>query len=234
VTRSQGDRGGKFAFTVPDVTGDGLEELAVVGRYGMGFGVLDSGSDLPGQKLRYLVSHSLTGHSSPNNQLIQYYDGAVVRTTDDAKRWLGVVALNPGGINYFAAPDFKPVWGHFTHTTVHSHCLCDLNADGAPEVLVGREDGYVIQYAVADGSVVNQAYAGGEVRALAASGKRVVAGTTEGFVLFDDQLRAVGFRPGAVQALKALKSSAAGIELLAAALENGHVAALRLREDGRR
>ncbi|MBC8871402.1 MAG: LamG domain-containing protein [Planctomycetes bacterium] len=228
VTPSLGDRGGKYAFTVPDVTGDGREELAVVGRYGMGFGVLDSGSDLAAGKLRYLATRSLTGHSTPNMQLPQYFDGAVVRTTDDESRWLGVVTLNPGGVNYFSAPKFSPVWSRFTHTTNACHCLGDVTGDDVPEVLVGREDGFLIQYALADGELMNKTYCGGEIRAVAAIGDGFVVGTSEGLLLLDNGLRAVGFASGAVQAIRVIESPASEAPLIAVAFDSGAIAGMNL------
>ena len=227
ITESQGDRGGKYAFPVPDVTGDGREELAIVGRYGMGFGVLDSGSDLAAGKLRYLADRPLTGHSSPNMQLPMYFDGSVVRSATPPHCWMGVVALNPGGINYYSAPDFKPVWAHFTHAPIACHCLYDMDGDGTPDLLVGREDGYVIQYSIADGSVMKRAFVGGEVRAIAAAGGSVAVGTSNGLMLLDRQLRRAGMARVAVQAVRVLEMPAPQPPLLAVALDNGTIAGMR-------
>jgi hypothetical protein len=190
--------------------------------------VLDSGSDLSAGKLHYLADRALTGHSSPNMQLPMYFDGSVVRTTDGRKQWLGVVTLNPGGVNYFAAPDFKPVWGHFTHAPIHCHCLCDVNGDGTPEVLVGREDGFVVQYSLAGGRVMNRVFAGGEVRAIAASGNNIVVATSEGLLLLNLQLQTLGLKRGAVQSMRVLESSPSGPPRIAVAFDHGAVGGMTI------
>ncbi|MBM3474464.1 MAG: hypothetical protein FJX75_14465 [Armatimonadetes bacterium] len=184
-----GNRGGKFAFAVPDVTGDGREELAVVGLYGFGFGVIPSETPLEqGQLPSYLGLAALTGYSSGNQEFRLYHDGAVVRDRDGA--WLGIVALNPGGIDFFAPTDFRKLWSHFSHPPNLCSLLADLDDDGKPEILVGREDGYVVAYEIGQGRLVAKAAPDGPVRSLALlggppeSGARIVAGTGGGLTLW--------------------------------------------------
>ena len=81
-------------------------------------------------------------------ELPQYFDGHVVR---DGASWEAVVTLTPGGMDCFAAPDFKPAWRHFNHPPN----LCSAlwrGADAVPAVVVGRADGFVCRYAIDDGT----------------------------------------------------------------------------------
>jgi hypothetical protein len=219
-----GSRGGKHAFTIPDISGDGIEELVVVGGYGLRLSVIDSRSDMSVGKIRYVSEHGLHGHSCGNEMLPLYFDGAVVR--DASGNWLGIVAINPGGADYFAAPRITPGWSHFSHAPSSCFALHDLTGDGVPEILIGREDGFLTAYAAADGRVVRKAYLGREIRALAAAGRQIAAGTNEGLALLDEQFRVIGFQPGGVLALGVLESSAEGIRHLAVAYENGTIAGL--------
>jgi len=219
--------GGKCGVLVPDVTGDGREELAIIGRWAMMLSVLDSRSDLERGQLKYLASHPLTGYSSGNTQFPMYHDGAVVRSAEG--RWLGMVAVNPGGVDYVTAPEFSPGWNHFNHAENTCFAVHDLSGDGVSELLLGRDDGFVAQYAIADGKMLGKVFAGGRVRALAAGGAQVAVATDAGLALVDRRLQVLGFRPGAVQSLGMLEASAGGIQRLAAALEDGTIVGLRPR-----
>jgi hypothetical protein len=226
-TGSMGSRGGKHAFTIPDLTGDGIEELVVVGGYGLRLSVIDSRSDMSAGKIRYVIEHGLHGHSCGNEMLPLYFDGSVVR--DARGKWLGIVAVNPGGVDYFAAPSVTPRWSHFSHAPSSCFVLHDLTGDGVPEILIGREDGFLTAYAATDGRVVRKAYLGREIRALAAAGRQIAVGTNEGLALLDDQFRVIGFQPGGILALGVLESSAEEIRRLAVAYENGTIAGLATR-----
>jgi hypothetical protein len=193
----------------------------------MQFSVLDSQSDLANGKLDYLVSHIMPGYSCGNNELPMYYDGAVVRDAQD--RWLGVVVLNPGAIIYYTAPKLLPAWHHFNHPPNTCSTLADLDGDGVPEVLVGRGDGYVTQYAMASGKVMGTVFVGDQVRAIVTLGDRVAAGTDRGLVLLDQKLQIVGFRAGSVSSLAVLEGSAPASQVLAAALTAGDIVGLRAR-----
>jgi len=220
------DRGGKYAFTVPDVTGDGREELAVVGLYGSGFGVIDSRSDLAEGGLRYVATHGLTGYNSGNMELPVYFDGAVVRAADG--KWLGVAALNPGGINFYSAPRFDAAWSHFNHPPNTCYCLLDTTDDGIPELLVGRKDGFVVQYSVSDGTLSGRAHMGGDVRSIAGWRGGLLVGTSEGLVLMDTQMRRLGERQGPVQRVAATARPGRRSPLVIAANDDGTITGLEL------
>jgi hypothetical protein len=232
VEHPGGNRGGKFAFTVPDVTGDGREELAVVGLYGFCFGVIPSETPLEQNQLpSYLGLAPLTGYSSGNQELGLYHDGAVVR--DRAGAWLGVVALNPGGIDFFAPTDFTKRWSHFSHPPNLCSLLADLNDDGKPEILVGREDGHVVAYEIEQGETVGKAALGGAVRSLALVGGasnaqgHIVAGTDSGLTLLTAALQPVAHRAGPVESVGVLARPAAE-PLIVAAHSSGEVVGYRL------
>ena len=227
VTPSLGSRGGKHAFTIPDITGDGVEELVVVGGYGLRLSVIDSSSDLIADKIRYVTEHGLHGHSCGNEMIPLYFDGSVVR--DTRGNWLGIVAINPGGVDYFAALGIKPMWNHFSHAPSSCFGLHDITGDGVPEILIGREDGFLTAYAAADGRVVRKVYVGREVRTLGAAGRQIAVGTDKGLVLLDTEFKVIGFRPGGIRALGVLEGSSEGIRRLAVAYENGTIAGLTAR-----
>ena len=218
-----GSRGAKFAFPVPDVTSDGREELGLVGVYGMGFGVVSSEAPLEsGQMPPYLAAGGLTGYSSGNMELELYFDGAVVR--NNAGEWLGCLAVNPGGVDFFAAPDFAHRWGRFHHPANLCMLLAGLSNPDRPDALIGREDGYVVAYDIESGEMRAKVALGGEVRALTRAAGFIVAGTSRGLFLLDENLRAVGYRDGAVEDCEGVRLPD-GRELIAVAHSSGQVSA---------
>jgi hypothetical protein len=223
-------RGGKFAFAVPDVTGDGREELAVVGLYGFGFGVIPSETPLEkGELPSYLGHTALTGYSSGNQEARLYHDGAVVRDRPGA--WLGVVAINPGGIDFFSPQDFKKRWSHFNHPPNLCRLLTDLNGDGKPEILLGREDGYVVAYEIDQGKTVAKAALNGAVRSLAAVGRQIAVGTDRELTLLDASLQPLAHREGPVESVGVLAGPGAA-PLVVAAHSSGSVAGYRIVAGG--
>ncbi|MBM3498483.1 MAG: hypothetical protein FJX74_07400 [Armatimonadetes bacterium] len=219
-------RGGKFAFAVPDVTGDGREELAVVGLYGFGFGVIPSETPLEEGKLPSYLGHApVTGYSSGNQEARLYHHGAVVR--DAAGTWLGVVAVNPGGIDFFAPQDFAKRWSHFSHAPNLCSLLTDLNGDGKPEILLGREDGYVVAYEIEQGTMVAKVALNGAVRALAAAGSWVAAGTDRELTLLDASLQPLAHVDGPVESVGVLAGPDSA-PLVIAAHSSGDVASYRV------
>jgi hypothetical protein len=118
------------------------------------------------------------------------------------------------------------VWNHFSHAPSSCFALHDITGDGVPEILIGREDGFLTAYAAADGRVVRKAYVGREVHALGAAGPQIAVGTDEGLALLDAHFELIGFRPGGIRALSVLEGSAEGILRLAVAYENGTIAGL--------
>ncbi|MCK5803530.1 MAG: hypothetical protein KAI66_11890, partial [Lentisphaeria bacterium] len=234
VTYTGFSRSAKFAFRVPDVTGDGREELALVGVYGSRqFGVIASDAPvqdgtLPG----YITTAPLTGYSSGNMELTLFWEGAVVRNA--AGNWLGAVALNPGGINYFAGTGFEPTWSHFHHPENRCFTQADLDRDGTPELLVGRVDGCVLAYAAQDGRLVANIMLDGAVRCLAASAAGVIAGTEQSLFVLDHTLQPIARRPGAVEAVAVVPRPDKS-KLIVAALSDGRVTGLALaRGNGKR
>ncbi len=223
-------RGGKFAFTVPDVTGDAREELAVVGLYGFGFGVIPSETPLEeGALPSYLGHGALTGYSSGNQEARLYHGGAVVRGQDGA--WLGVVAINPGGIDFFGPQDFAKRWSHFSHPPNLCSLLADLDGDGKPEILVGREDGYVVAYETEQGKTAAKVALDGAVRSLALAGRQIVAGTARGLTVLNLALEPMGHCDGPVESVGVLPRTGAA-PLVIAAHSTGNVAAYGLATVG--
>ncbi|MCD6360139.1 MAG: hypothetical protein J7M38_04680 [Armatimonadetes bacterium] len=216
-------RGAKFAFPVPDVTGDGIEELGLVGTYGMGFGVVSSEAPLEsGQVTPHIGGGRLTGYSSGNMELKLFFEGAVVR--DRAGEWLGCVSVNPGGVDFFAAPDFEHKWGRFHHPSNLCMMLAELSNPDRPDVLIGREDGYVVAYDIETGETSAKVGLAGEVRALTQVGEFIVAGTSRGLFLLDRDLEAVGYRDGAVEDCEGF-TLPDGSELIVVARSSGELAA---------
>lgn len=218
--------GGKFAFAIPDTTGDGKDDLAVVGLYGMRFGVVDSGSNLEAGQLNYIVKRNLTGYSSGNMQMPLYFDGSVVTTNKGNKKWLGVVAINPGGIDYFSAPDFSPVMSVFNHPPNTCHALWDTTGSGVPELFVGREDGFVAYYDLTQFARKGSIFSGGKVHALAAHGEWMAVGGEGGLLLFNRKLQVVGHLPGIVDSILFINN------MLIIAYEDGKIVSMHLRSSG--
>jgi hypothetical protein len=216
-------RGAKFAFPVPDVTGDGVEELGLVGTYGMGFGVVSSEAPLEsGQVIPHIGGGGLTGYSSGNMELELFFEGAVVRNR--AGEWLGCITVNPGGVDFFAAPDFEHKWGRFHHPSNLCMMLAELAGPDRPDVLIGREDGYVVAYDIETGETSAKVGLAGEVRALTRAGEFIVAGTSRGLFLLDGDLNAVGYRNGAVEDCEGL-TLPDGSELIVVAHSSGELSA---------
>ena len=178
--------GGKAAFTVPDISGDGRDELVVVGVYsGRAVRVLASDSDLENGKCRVLHQHRFTGYSSGNMELPLYFDGHMAEGAD-GRRW--VVTLTPGGLDCFDWDGFEKLWCHFNHPPNHCSCVW-RTADGRPALVVGRGDGFLTRYDLADGGVDAVVGIGRDVRAVASGGSWLAAGGPDGLFLLDDHLR---------------------------------------------
>jgi hypothetical protein len=217
-------RSAKFAFEVPDVNGDGRPELAMLGVYGNRFGILPSDAPLEaGEFGSFLAGGGHTGYNSGNMELQLYWDGAAVRNADG--KWLGTVALNPGGIDYLAQPGFQPAWSHMHHPENRCFALADLDGDGIPEILVGRVDGCVVAYAAADGRLVSRVTLSGELRDLASIGNTVYAATEDGLYRLDSALRITGVCKGATEAVAVLEREGAA-PVVVAALSDGRVQGL--------
>jgi hypothetical protein len=200
--------------------------LAVVGLYGGGqVGIIASDAAVEGGSLaKYLAVMPVKGYNSGNMELELYWSGGVIR--DAQGRWLGAFALNPGGINAYRAPDFRELWSHFHHPPNLACVTADLDGDGVPEIVVGREDGYVLAYAALDGATVAKMALDGAVRSLAWTGDHVVAGTERGLAFLDPHLTPVAHLPGPVEALAAARGPD-GVPVVAAVLSEGRIVGLR-------
>ena len=210
--------GGKAAFTIPDLTGDGRDDLVVVGTYsGRAVRVLASDSALEQGECRVVHSHPFTGYSSGNMELPQYFDGHVV---GKGPSWQAVVTLTPGGMDCFAAPDFRATWKHFNHPPNRCSTLW-RGVDRAPALVVGRGDGFVCRYAIHDGTLTDRAFVGRDVRAVAAHAGWLAAGGPDGLVLLDNALHERSRLRRPVDALAAIG------DRLMVAFSDGEVAACR-------
>ena len=127
----------------------------------------------------------------------------VSRREADSVQWSGVVALNPGGIDYYAQPDLKRGWGHFNHPGNLCHAVGDVTGDGVDEIVVGREDGFVAVYDALTGRQIAKRNAGGEVRAVCVTGGRIIAGTSARLVVMTGDGQADDKIEGAVESIVA-------------------------------
>ena len=198
-TASRHDLGGKAALRTPDVTGDGCEDLFVVGRYENCNGVLASqfaGAD------NWWRAGGWTGWSAGNMELPMYHDAAkVMRRGADGAQWLGVVALNPGGVDYYALPEMNRAWGRFNHPGNLCHAVGDLTGDGVDEIIVGREDGFAAVYDAPTGRQIAKKKVPGRLRSICISDQLIIAGTSDRLVVMTKDGRAVSEARGAVESI---------------------------------
>jgi len=214
--------GGKRAITIPDITGDGIDDLAIIYTYTMNLKVIASESDLENGKFKSVLNHPLDGYSSGNRELPDYFEGVLVKSTDGKNKWLGLTALNPGGVAYFSAPKLDPVWEHFSHVPNMSVAVWDSNNNGVPDIFVGRKDGYITQYSLKDGKPVKSLFIGHEARAIAPVGKWLAAGSSQGLFLLDDQLNIVDYISKPVDAMAVVGN------ILAVGFSSGDIVTYRI------
>lgn len=124
---------------------------------------------------------------------------------------------NPGGIDFYAAPDCRPKWSHFNYPPNRCSVLWDAEGTGVPDILVGREDGYITRYRVEDGRATQSVFVGPEARDLTTIGGRLVAASSSGLTLLDAQLRTVDFIPRPADAVASVG------EQLAVAFSDGNI-----------
>jgi hypothetical protein len=227
-------RGGKAVIRIPDVTGDGAEDLFVVGRYENNNGVMPSNPGAEGplspKELDWTrnLRPNWTGWSAGNMELTLYHGASMVYRKENGNRtWLGLVGLNPGGIDFYLRPSLERTWSHFNHPGNLCHCTGDLNGDGADEILVGREDGSLVAYEAAGGRQVLKVNLRAEIRAVAATQERIAVGTDRALVLLDRQGRELARAKGGVEALTVVDTGEKG-KLLVAAFSTGLLQAFRV------
>lgn len=225
-------RGGKAVLRVPDITGDGREELFVVGRYENNNGLLPSQregaeepSPLAGQHWTGNRVSNWTGWSAGNMELTMYHGASLVHQGADGNReWLGVVAVNPGGLNFYRQPAFEQVWDHFNHPGNFCHTAGDIDGDGVDEILVGREDGFLSVYRAGTGELIRKCNLGGEVRTVLVIGKHLVVGTSRALLFLDQQYQRVACVPGPVESVRQIGQPDGG-RLVVAAFSDGFLRA---------
>jgi len=228
-------RGGKAVLRTPDITGDNCEELFVVGRYENNNGLLPSQREgveepttLAGQHWTGNRVSNWTGWSAGNMELTMYHGASLVhRETDGKAEWLGVVAVNPGGLNFYRQPAFEQVWDHFNHPGNLCHTVGDIDRDGVDEILVGREDGFLSVYRALTGEQIRSCSLGGDVRAVLATGQRLVVGTSRSLLFLDEQYRPIASAPGPVESVQQTEGPD-GRRLVVAALSDGSLKAFPL------
>jgi hypothetical protein len=211
----------QVAFHIPDVTVDGKEELVVASSRISG---IPSDSPLEEGKLLFDI-YGRTGHGSGNNELPLYHNGSAVKDAEGNP--MGVFVVNPGGINYFSWGDFKPKWARFNHPANLCHLLADITGDGIPEILLGREDGYVAVYEVENGRMLGKAGLDGPVRALAFTGEYVIAGTENGLAVMDREMDLAGYTAGGVESIGTAEDNN-GKQIIVASHSDGEIIAYRL------
>jgi len=116
----------------------------------------------------------------------------------------GLLAANDNSVNWFPAATFPPnaptngIWGFDTGGVPVVGALAeDINGDGAPEVFLARQDGFVNVLNLADGSVLGLLNTGQPILGMAAlknrEGKPFLAvGTRFGVHLFGGDLKRIG------------------------------------------
>lgn len=195
-----GPMGGKTAIRIPDSDGDGKEDMAII--YGYVRDLLIVPSSTKSYKPEY--RKELTGHSSGNRQGSGFYAGAVVWSADPKPQYLGLMAVNPGGVSFFSRkPEFHLQWEHFSFVPNMSMALWNSRKSGAPNVYIGRKDGYITGYEALTGRQVASGFIGHEARALAAFGDYLAAGSSAGLFILDAKLEIVASVSEPVDALTA-------------------------------
>ena len=228
-------RGGKAVLRMPDITGDGREDLFVVGRYENNNGILPSQredgkepSSLAGQHWTGNRISNWTGWSAGNMELTMYHDASLVSKAEAGKReWLGVVAVNPGGLDFYRQPSFERTWGHLNHPGNLCLAVGDITGDGTDEILLGREDGFLVAYSALSGEQVLKVNLHHEIRAVVVTGAGIAVGTSKALFSLDTNGLPVARAGGAVESL-ALIAAPNGQESMVAAFSDGSIKAFRL------
>ncbi len=199
-------RGGKAALVIPDRTGDGLEDIFVVGRFENNNGMVASGdllSVLEGMEWTGSLADNWTGWSAGNMELSLFHAVSFVRGGPAGAPLLGIAAVNPGGIDYYRWPDLGKAWGHFNHPGNLALAVGDVTGDGIDEILVGREDGFLTAYEAATGATVWTRQLGDPVRAVAVNQGSVAAGTRRGVWVFRGASDPAAAAAGSVESMMA-------------------------------
>lgn len=230
-----GGRGGKAVLRIPDITGDGREDLFVVGRYENNNGLLPSQREgveepaaLAGQHWTGNRVSNWTGWSAGNMELTMYHGASNVwKRTKDGREWLGVIAVNPGGLNFYKQPTFEQAWHHFNHPGNRCHTVGDVTGDGIDEILVGREDGFLVIYDALTGKQLSKINVHGEARAVVTTSRCIAAGTDRRLSLYSEGRQPLAELDGAVESLTRV-TSADGLTNVVAAFSDGSIKSFRL------
>lgn len=125
----------RAGVSIPDVDGDGRDDLALIAGYGGYFTVLKSSSSVPA-KLLYVTSvHGMRGHWGGNFEEPLCYEGSYV-TNNIGERF--VLSVTPGNVSVFNATNIAYVYSGFYHPANLSHSLVQQN--GQTKAVISRED----------------------------------------------------------------------------------------------
>jgi hypothetical protein len=177
------------------------ETLVALGAYG--FTIMSSRRDTEGNYI-VLGSRSVTGSNSGNEAsppgVLRQFCHILPVDLHGAKWLVGAVAsgLNCYPLASFAKGAKEEGWQYNTGGPCGTAVLAqDIDGDGAPEILLARQDGFVNVFKLADGSPVGRLNVGEPIIGMTVlTGKhgkrRIVVGTKFGVHVFGTDLKLIG------------------------------------------